>query len=71
MGTALALSGSIGYSYKPDILPLGPGHTLQLHPLLEHLIELVESSGVGGLHDTGNCVSTSVINVHGHSSESE
>lgn len=49
----MALSSSVGYSYKPETLPIGPGHTHQLQPLLEHLIELVESSGVDGLRDSG------------------
>ncbi len=54
MGTAVVLSGSVGYSYKPETLPLGPGHTHQLRPLLEHLVELIESSDAYELEPTGD-----------------
>ena len=50
----MVFTGSVGYTYHPEPHPLGISHTNQLQPLLEHLVQLVESSGLEGLQgDTG------------------
>ena len=51
-GSAVVFTGGVGYSYHPEPLPFASRHTHQLRPLLQHLVELVETAGLSDLQDT-------------------